>query len=373
MFAGVRSCYDEGKRTAETLAMDYHRGELVNVFFLKLFYKFVSIFHSQYLQLCCRPLILPVTCYLHGPEAHSCHFQHVAVEGLWICTGVLLLLKMFFSFFLQLFFTLFFRVDFTFPLFTDMSSDLKSLSIVFSFLFNCKYGQVLGTYDDVFNSICSKFLPCCSLDKLCCPRWEHLFHVHSGAHLYPDGSPIKFLNVKSILQSYVCRFALPVFSTLMALECALMMAVLWATLWPRCALSNLRSAFWTLVVQNETATWKRAAVFNLWRSEQASNFVSLIGTSQGTNDYLWWWKSNSELPICLRFGKFLHTVPLNSSETNRDSTQQKNLQLCLKVPSSWIVTKHVGLFWQILQHEILGLCSEQEASWSSSNPWSFGL
>jgi hypothetical protein len=44
MFAGVRSCYDEGKRTAETLAMDYHRGELVNVCFLELFYKFVSIF-----------------------------------------------------------------------------------------------------------------------------------------------------------------------------------------------------------------------------------------------------------------------------------------------------------------------------------------
>jgi hypothetical protein len=130
-----------------------------------------------------------------------------------------------------------------------------------------------------------------------------------------------------------------------------------------CALSNLRSAFWTLVVQNETTTWKRAAVFNLWRSEQASNFVSLIGTSQGTNDHLWWWKSNSELPICLRFGMFLHKVPLNSSETNRDSAQQKNLQVCLKVPSSWIVTKHVGLFWQILQHEILGLCSEQEASW----------
>jgi UDP-glucuronate decarboxylase len=41
---GVRSCYDEGKRTAETLAMDYHRGELVNVCFLELFYKFVSIF-----------------------------------------------------------------------------------------------------------------------------------------------------------------------------------------------------------------------------------------------------------------------------------------------------------------------------------------
>lgn len=33
---GVRSCYDEGKRTAETLTMDYHRGAEVEVcvFFL---------------------------------------------------------------------------------------------------------------------------------------------------------------------------------------------------------------------------------------------------------------------------------------------------------------------------------------------------
>lgn len=31
MLPGVRSCYDEGKRTAETLAMDYHRGAGVQV------------------------------------------------------------------------------------------------------------------------------------------------------------------------------------------------------------------------------------------------------------------------------------------------------------------------------------------------------
>lgn len=30
-FIGERSCYDEGKRTAETLAMDYHRGADVEV------------------------------------------------------------------------------------------------------------------------------------------------------------------------------------------------------------------------------------------------------------------------------------------------------------------------------------------------------
>jgi hypothetical protein len=29
--SGVRSCYDEGKRTAETLTMDYHRGANLEV------------------------------------------------------------------------------------------------------------------------------------------------------------------------------------------------------------------------------------------------------------------------------------------------------------------------------------------------------
>ena len=32
-WTGVRSCYDEGKRTAETLTMDYHRGANVEVRF----------------------------------------------------------------------------------------------------------------------------------------------------------------------------------------------------------------------------------------------------------------------------------------------------------------------------------------------------
>lgn len=34
MMTGVRSCYDEGKRTAETLTMDYHRGAGVEVGYL---------------------------------------------------------------------------------------------------------------------------------------------------------------------------------------------------------------------------------------------------------------------------------------------------------------------------------------------------
>ena len=31
MISGERSCYDEGKRIVETLAMDYHRGAGVEV------------------------------------------------------------------------------------------------------------------------------------------------------------------------------------------------------------------------------------------------------------------------------------------------------------------------------------------------------
>jgi len=31
IYAGVRSCYDEGKRTAETLTMDYHRAANLEV------------------------------------------------------------------------------------------------------------------------------------------------------------------------------------------------------------------------------------------------------------------------------------------------------------------------------------------------------
>ncbi|RWV96936.1 hypothetical protein GW17_00040312 [Ensete ventricosum] len=35
--AGVRSCYDEGKRTAETLTMDYHRVPMLQVRIARIF------------------------------------------------------------------------------------------------------------------------------------------------------------------------------------------------------------------------------------------------------------------------------------------------------------------------------------------------
>ena len=42
MWLGERSCYDEGKRTAETLTMDYHRGAGVEVFFFLDIYLYVN-------------------------------------------------------------------------------------------------------------------------------------------------------------------------------------------------------------------------------------------------------------------------------------------------------------------------------------------
>lgn len=42
LYAGVRSCYDEGKRTAETLTMDYHRGANVEVSIFSCGYAIVA-------------------------------------------------------------------------------------------------------------------------------------------------------------------------------------------------------------------------------------------------------------------------------------------------------------------------------------------
>jgi hypothetical protein len=46
---GVRSCYDEGKRTAETLTMDYHRGADVEVSAHMLLCMYVCMYVYQYM------------------------------------------------------------------------------------------------------------------------------------------------------------------------------------------------------------------------------------------------------------------------------------------------------------------------------------
>jgi hypothetical protein len=59
---GVRSCYDEGKRTAETLTMDYHRGAGVEV----------SIYFINHLFI----LLILVSKILNLPGVHMlCHLS----------------------------------------------------------------------------------------------------------------------------------------------------------------------------------------------------------------------------------------------------------------------------------------------------------
>ncbi|XP_011033535.1 PREDICTED: UDP-glucuronic acid decarboxylase 2-like [Populus euphratica] len=84
---GVRSCYDEGKRTAETLAMDYHRGASVEVRIARIFNTYgprmciddgrvVSNFVAQALRK------EPLTVYGDGKQTRSFQFVSDLVEGL---------------------------------------------------------------------------------------------------------------------------------------------------------------------------------------------------------------------------------------------------------------------------------------------------
>ncbi|PKU75759.1 UDP-glucuronic acid decarboxylase 1 [Dendrobium catenatum] len=84
---GVRSCYDEGKRTAETLTMDYHRGAEVEVRIARIFNTYgprmciddgrvVSNFVAQALRR------QPMTVYGDGKQTRSFQFVSDLVDGL---------------------------------------------------------------------------------------------------------------------------------------------------------------------------------------------------------------------------------------------------------------------------------------------------
>ncbi|KAJ0979795.1 hypothetical protein J5N97_015269 [Dioscorea zingiberensis] len=84
---GVRSCYDEGKRTAETLTMDYHRGAKVQVRIARIFNTYgprmciddgrvVSNFVAQALRK------EPMTVYGDGKQTRSFQYVSDLVEGL---------------------------------------------------------------------------------------------------------------------------------------------------------------------------------------------------------------------------------------------------------------------------------------------------
>ncbi|KAL8158009.1 UDP-glucuronic acid decarboxylase 2-like [Apium graveolens] len=84
---GVRSCYDEGKRVAETLTMDYHRGLNIEVRIARIFNTYgprmclddgrvVSNFVAQALRK------EPLTVYGDGKQTRSFQFVSDLVEGL---------------------------------------------------------------------------------------------------------------------------------------------------------------------------------------------------------------------------------------------------------------------------------------------------
>ncbi|KAJ7980286.1 UDP-glucuronic acid decarboxylase [Quillaja saponaria] len=84
---GVRSCYDEGKRTAETLTMDYHRGLGIEVRIARIFNTYgprmciddgrvVSNFVAQALRK------EPLTVYGDGKQTRSFQYVSDLVEGL---------------------------------------------------------------------------------------------------------------------------------------------------------------------------------------------------------------------------------------------------------------------------------------------------
>lgn len=84
---GVRSCYDEGKRTAETLTMDYHRGADVEVRIARIFNTYgprmclddgrvVSNFVAQAIRK------EPMTVYGDGKQTRSFQYVSDLVDGL---------------------------------------------------------------------------------------------------------------------------------------------------------------------------------------------------------------------------------------------------------------------------------------------------
>ncbi|KAK7264649.1 hypothetical protein RJT34_32258 [Clitoria ternatea] len=84
---GVRSCYDEGKRTAETLTMDYHRGTGIEVRIARIFNTYgprmclddgrvVSNFVAQALRK------VPLTVYGDGKQTRSFQYVSDLVDGL---------------------------------------------------------------------------------------------------------------------------------------------------------------------------------------------------------------------------------------------------------------------------------------------------
>lgn len=84
---GVRACYDEGKRVAETLFMDYHRMHRVNIRIVRIFNTYGPRMHpfdgrvvSNFIRqaLCGEP----ITIYGEGTQSRSFCYRDDLIEGM---------------------------------------------------------------------------------------------------------------------------------------------------------------------------------------------------------------------------------------------------------------------------------------------------
>ena len=84
---GIRSCYDEGKRVAETLMMDYHRQNKVDVRIIRIFNTYGPRMHpndgrviSNFVMQALRGV--PITIYGDGSQTRSFCYVDDLVEGM---------------------------------------------------------------------------------------------------------------------------------------------------------------------------------------------------------------------------------------------------------------------------------------------------
>jgi UDP-glucuronate decarboxylase len=83
---GIRSCYDEGKRVAETLFMDYHRSNKVNVRIVRIFNTYGPRMHpydGRVVSTFIRQALTnqPITIFGEGQQTRSFCYRDDLIEG----------------------------------------------------------------------------------------------------------------------------------------------------------------------------------------------------------------------------------------------------------------------------------------------------
>ena len=84
---GIRSCYDEGKRVAETLCMDYHRSNKVDIRIVRIFNTYGPRMHPQDGRVVSNFIMQalrsqPITLYGDGSQTRSFCYVDDLIEGL---------------------------------------------------------------------------------------------------------------------------------------------------------------------------------------------------------------------------------------------------------------------------------------------------